>query len=101
MRRFIQKVMLFASPLFLFVVASELIIRRIPNDYSYKNAYLRDNAGDVEVLVLGSSHGFYGVDPVCFSRRGFNASHLSQSLDYDYFIFSKFKDTGTTSSICQ
>lgn len=74
------------------MVAAEYIVRQIPNDYSYKNAYLNTNSENIEILALGSSHSFYGINPVYFSRIAFNAAHVSQSLNYDYFIFNKFKN---------
>jgi len=33
---------------------------------------------------------FYGLDPVYFSDNTFNASHISQSLNYDYEIVKKY-----------
>jgi len=78
-------------PLALFSVSAEYIVRKIPNDYSYKNEYLNTNSKNIEILVLGSSHSFYGINPVIFSRSAFNAAHVSQSLNYDYFIFDKYR----------
>jgi len=74
------------------VVGAEYVVRQIPNDYSYKKEYLNDNSENIEVLVLGSSHSFYGINPVYFSRTAFNAAHVSQTLNYDYFISNKFKN---------
>jgi len=79
-------------PFFLLTVVAEYVVRQIPNDYSYKKEYLNTNSENVEILVLGSSHSFYGINPIYFSRTAFNASHLAQSLNYDYFIFNKFKN---------
>lgn len=92
MHKFLAKAALFFLPILLCGVWLEYCYRQIPNDYSYKNDHLLRNARDVEILVLGSSHAFRDVDPAHFSGRGFNAAHLSQSLDYDYRIFEKFRD---------
>lgn len=63
----------------------------MPNDYSYKNNYLTNNATNIEVLVLGSSHSLSSINPEYFSKISFNAAHSSQSLYYDYLIFQKFR----------
>jgi hypothetical protein len=89
-RLFIHKAIIFIFPIALFVVVSEYIVRQVPNDYSYKNEYLHSNSKDIETLVLGSSHSFYGINPDFFSRSAFNAAHVSQSLNYDFFIFNKY-----------
>ncbi|OEU60442.1 MAG: hypothetical protein BAW33_00165 [Desulfobacterales bacterium C00003104] len=92
MSQFVLKIILFALPILFFVFFVEYIARQIPNDYSYKNEYLSKNAENIEILVLGSSHSFYGINPDHFTLNAFNASHVSQSLNYDYFIFKKFKN---------
>jgi hypothetical protein len=77
------------------VVGVEYILRKIPNIYLYKNQYLSNNSHNIEILILGSSHSFFGINPNYFSRRAFNAAHVSQSFNYDYFIFDKYKDKMT------
>ncbi|MEQ8240546.1 MAG: hypothetical protein RIA69_15105 [Cyclobacteriaceae bacterium] len=73
------------------LVATEYFLRSIPNNYSYKNDYLNTNAQNIEHLFLGSSHAFYGVDPTYIDGVAFNASHVSQSIDYDFAIFDKYR----------
>lgn len=84
--------MLFSIPILLAFVTLELCLRSIPNDYSFKNKYLEQNSAQIEHLFLGSSHAYYSINPEYISEHAFNASHISQSLDYDYAIFDKFKD---------
>lgn len=62
------------------------------NDYKYKNKWLSANASTVQVLNLGSSHSYFGIDPTMFDLVEFNAAHVSQDLQYDHFIFNKFVD---------
>lgn len=91
MKRFIiRTVLLIIVPLLLGIVLCEYYLRKIPNDYSYKNEWLSNNAGSIRVLNLGSSHAFFGIEPSLFSCKSFNAAHVSQSIKYDHFIFSKF-----------
>jgi len=91
MRKFIFKVLVFSLPILIVSVAFELLIRNIPNDYSYKKEYLDENSEKIETLVLGSSHSFYGIDPRYFSNNTFNAGQISQSLNYDLEILKKYQ----------
>ena len=79
----------FLFPILLFGLISELLIRRIPNDYEYKKQYLDQHAKEVSVLFLGSSHVYYGIDPK-YIKSSFNASYISQSFDYDLEILKKY-----------
>ena len=91
MRTFALKLFIFSLPILGLIVFVEITLRNIPNDYSYKNQYLINNAKDIEVLIMGSSHAFYGINPEYLSVNSFNAAHVSQSIDYDYLIFRKFQ----------
>lgn len=92
MRRFIFSLLLFLSPFILVVGICEIAPRITDNDYKYKNKWLSANASKVQVLNLGSSHTYYGIDPKVFDLVEFNAAHVSQDLQYDHFIFTKFID---------
>lgn len=92
MKLFIQKVIVFTLPIALFMVGAEYIIRKTPNNYSYKNEYLYNNSEKIEILILGSSHSFFGINPIYFTQNAFNAAHVSQTLNYDFFIFNKYKN---------
>lgn len=65
---------------------------RIPNDYLLKKNYLDHNASQLECLVLGSSHSYYGLDPQYFTGKTFNAGYVSQTLNFDYMILEKYKE---------
>ena len=93
MRKFIDHVAIFFLIIAIVLLMIELFIRYIPNDYSYKNEYLAKNASEIQIMSMGSSHGVYAIDPSYFKRSGFNASHVSQSLEYDYKIWNKFKES--------
>lgn len=93
MKRFlIRTVLLFIVPVFLGLAACEYFLRKFPNDYQYKNEWLTHNSGKIEILNLGSSHEYFGINPQYFSYSTFNAAHVSQSIKYDHFIFKKFID---------
>lgn len=91
MKKFIIKSFLTGLPIFLLLISMEILVRKIPNDYSHKKEYLDKHSKDLEVLILGSSHAAYGLDPKFFSNNTFNAAHISQSLEYDLKIFYKYQ----------
>jgi hypothetical protein len=72
------------------MVVLEISLRKIPNDYINKKHYLQQNSNEINTLILGSSHSLYGLDPVYFSANTFNASHISQTLNFDYEILKKY-----------
>lgn len=74
-------------------VVLELTFRNIPNDYGYKNQYLQQNAKNIEVLFLGSSHIFFGIDPQLIGHTAFNAAHISQTVDIDLKVLQKFESS--------
>lgn len=92
MKKFIKYLLLFTLPIFVFGVSTEFLLRKIPNDYLFKKEFLDKNSDSIEVLFLGSSHAFYGINPANFSSNSFNASHISQSLDYDFEILKKYNN---------
>ena len=91
MKRFIIKIILLAFPILFSELVMVILLRNIPNDYEFKKEYLDNNAAEIETMILGSSHSFYGFNPVYFTTKTFNASHISQSLNYDFQIIKKYQ----------
>lgn len=92
MKRFIFKTLLFLLPIVILAVSLEYLLQQIPNDYTYKKNYLHEHSKEIQILILGSSDTFYGIDPVYFPQNTFNASHVSQTLDLELKIFNKFQN---------
>jgi hypothetical protein len=81
---------LFLLPIVIAFVGLEMLLRKIPNSYQLKNAYLDEHAGNIEVLILGHSQNLYGLNPDHFSQHAFNAAHVSQLYIHDLSIFRKY-----------
>ena len=97
MKKYLIEISLyFLLPLFLVGGVAEYSLRKIPNDYAFKNQWLTQNSKEIEVLVLGASTALYDVNPQYFQKKGFNSAHVSQSLKYDHMIFEKFIDDMTS-----
>jgi hypothetical protein len=92
MKKFLKEFGFLTLPLLLAACFLEVLIQNIPNDYSLKKGYFDKNASQIETLILGSSHSFYGLNPTFFSSKTFNGSHISQSLKYDLEILKKYED---------
>lgn len=92
MKKFIKRLLLFILPLAIIAISGEILLRRMPNDYTYKKTYLDSHSHEIKALVLGSSHSFYGINPEFLHTKSFNASHIAQSLDYDLAILKKYEN---------
>jgi hypothetical protein len=91
MNTFIKRTLLFSIPVIFSMLIMEVLLRRIPNDYSYKKNYLDQHSNEIQTLFLGSSHAYYAINPDYMHSNSFNASHIAQSLDYDIEIFKKYE----------
>ncbi|RFS19450.1 DUF1574 domain-containing protein [Chitinophaga silvatica] len=92
MRLFIKSVLFFALPIILIGLTLEILLRQIPNDYTFKRDGLYKHADSMQVLFLGSSHAFYGINPTYTHLKSFNAGYISQSLKYDAEILNRYID---------
>ncbi|MEQ3665249.1 MULTISPECIES: hypothetical protein [unclassified Olleya] len=93
MNSFFKNALLFTIPLLLVFIAIECFYRYVPNNYSYKNKQIQTQYGNIETLVFGDSHAFYGIDPKGFDRPTFNISNVSQSIYFDKLLFEKHVDS--------
>jgi hypothetical protein len=89
MKKFLQRLLLFALPLVVIWAGIELLYRTIPNNYSLKNTNVVKHYTDAEVLILGNSHSFFGINPQYFKSKAFNFSNVSQGLFADELLFNK------------
>ena len=74
------------------LISIEFFLRAIPNDFNEKSYYFHRNKEKIEVLILGSSHTFVGVDPNALSKPAFSLAYSSQTLDLDELIFDRVKN---------
>lgn len=92
MKDFLKHIFRFITPLLIIITLFEVALRMIPNMYSYKSDFLKENCSEIETLILGDSHAMYGFNPKFIKGFTFNASHVSQSLDIDYEILKKHEN---------
>lgn len=92
MSKFIKLLLFFSAPIIIGLLSFETVLRNIPNDYSFKKEHLDANANNIEVLFLGNSHIFYGINPEYLHYKSFNQAHISQSLNFDLAILEKYQN---------
>ena len=93
MRKFIINSGFFLGIILIVWVGIEIFYRTVPNNYSVKNKYIKNAYNDAEVLIMGNSHAFYGLNPDFFSIKSFNLSNISQTVFYDKLLFDKHVDS--------
>lgn len=93
LKKFIAKTFLtIFLPIVGLLIVYEYCYRQMPNPYRLKYTYLKQHAADVEALILGSSHTYFGIDPAALAVPAFNAANVSQDFRYDFYIFDKYRD---------
>lgn len=85
-----QVILIIFLPVACILGVCEYVLRSVPNDYSYKHHWMMKNKNNVKILSLGSSHGYYGIQPKLFSKSAFNMAFVSQSLKYDKFLYEQY-----------
>ena len=92
MKKFLKYGIFFVLPLIVALIPLEYLIRQVPNPYKYKYEWMQKNAEDVEILVFGSSHTFYGIRPEFFEGKAFSLANVSQGLRQDLFLLEYWAD---------
>jgi hypothetical protein len=92
MKQLIRNLVLFVIPLVVALIALEVTLRSIPNDYRNKTLYLEQHSNEIEVLVLGTSHTFLGINPKYIKQKCYNAANSNQPLDIDVAFLKKHEN---------
>jgi hypothetical protein len=79
---------LFFLPLLVGYALLERRLSEIPTSYTRKQ-YLLTSSPKTRILILGSSHGFYDINPEKWPVPSINMANTSQSLWYDRQILKK------------
>ncbi|MGJ8667687.1 MAG: hypothetical protein ACSHW7_15055 [Patiriisocius sp.] len=89
MKNLYKKLLIFLLPLVVGWGALEFFYRTTETNYTYKTAQLIENYDAIEILILGDSHTFYGLNPVYFTSETFNLANISQTLYFDELLLEK------------
>ena len=72
------------------LAAGEWFVRSIPNPYSSKHHWMLQHADSMELLILGSSHTYYGINPLYLNIKAYNLANVSQPYKYDYYLLTHY-----------
>lgn len=90
MKKFVLRVLFFLLPALFVLVGIETFIRSLPNGYKYKDGWMWENGHRVSTLILGNSHGYYGLSPSFMGDSVFNLCFVSQRLEHDFFLLNRY-----------
>jgi hypothetical protein len=90
--RFLRKAAWFAVPLVLFLIAflyvTDFVIRRelgLPTDERLRFGFERVRRGSYDIVVLGNSRIYHGVNPDRLGRPGFNFAFEAETMNHFYY----------------
>lgn len=92
MKKTIVKLFIFLLPVLLVWASLEYFYRTVPNNYTVKYEQMEKRAPQIEVVLFGSSHCLFGLNPDYFSKNTYNLSNISQMLYFDKLLFDKYFD---------
>ena len=90
MRPFVRKILIFSAIMLTLIVAAEIYVRSMPNPARYKHQWMLAHSTEVETLILGSSHTFYGINPAMFGPHAFNIAQPTQPYRYDWYQLTHY-----------
>ena len=90
MKRFCIYLTALILPIAILLGIGEYMVRQVPNSYSHKEKCIRKYHDQLETLVLGNSHSFYGIKPQLLDGSAFNLANVSQTFPYDRFLLEKY-----------
>jgi len=93
MKKLYSKIFIFLLPVFLTWLGMEVFYRTVETNYSFKNEQVKEYYNNTEILILGSSHSYFGINPEHFRRKTYNFSNISQSLYFDELLLNKHLDS--------
>ncbi len=80
----------FILPPIMLLAAGEVYIRLQPNPSKYKHHFLTLHNSEVDTLILGSSHTYYGIEPEVLGKHAFSLAQVSQTLKYDNYLLHHY-----------
>lgn len=90
MKRFISKILIFTLLSLIIAIVIEYVVRSIPNPYKYKISLIEEQKKDVQLLVLGSSTAYNGINPSFFDIKTLNMALGGQGIMIDAFLVNRY-----------
>ena len=90
MKRFIIKILIFALLSLIIAIVIEFVVRSAPNPYKYKISLIEKQKKDVQLLILGSSTAYNGINPSFFDKKALNMALGGQGMMIDAFLVNRY-----------
>lgn len=90
-KKLILKLLLLFGPFTAALLWLEWRLNHVDTSYALKWRYMNAQAPNLEVLILGASLGYYGIDPALLACKGYNMGEHSQSAYYDLQVLKRFR----------
>jgi hypothetical protein len=92
MKCFLKYSVILVTLLLITLIIGELLVESLPNPFKTKNEYMLSHASDVNMLILGSSHTYYGINPEYLDCKSFNLANPTQIYKYDYYLLAHYAE---------
>ena len=90
MRQFIKRTATFSTLILALLIAAEVYVEQLPNPARDKHQWMLKHSREVETLILGSSHTFYGIRPDVLGHRAYSLAMVSQTYRYDAYLLQHY-----------
>lgn len=90
MKKFLRYILIYSVLILVPLIAAEVYVRNMPNPARDKHLWMRQHSAEVETLVMGSSHCFYGVNPSLLGPHSFSLAQPTQPYRYDYYQLTHY-----------
>jgi len=91
MKKFVRYILIFSAMILVPLVAAEIYVRSMPNPARDKHQWMLKHSAEVQTLVLGSSHCFYGINPSLLGEHAYSLAQPTQPYRYDYYQLTHYK----------
>lgn len=88
-----KKLFFIIFPVIVLIIFFEIKARGLENGFTLKKKIIENNLSDINILILGSSHGYFSINPDILNHNSANLAYYSQDLYYDNLLFEKYKDS--------
>jgi hypothetical protein len=93
MKYFITHTLIFSFPVLLFLITLEILLTNRGFTYTEQKKQLENQADSIQILILGPSYSFTGLNPRLFTLPAFNLANDNQDLYYDMKLLEKYQPT--------
>lgn len=90
MRKFVYQIVVFSVAVLCLLGLAEVYVESQPNPSRDKHAWMLRHSDEVETLVLGNSHTFYGVSPSLLGNHAYSLAQVSQTYRYDLYLLEHY-----------